>query len=79
MLEGASSLRLPDHNLSSATGQEAGGSRRTTFDEYMDEVRDYIAQHGSMPREMPSDAGYLLAKRIRMQLQRDTFNAQERA
>ena len=58
MLEGASTLKLPDFNLSSATGQEAAGSRRRTLDEYMDEVREYIAQHGSMPHENPKDAGY---------------------
>ena len=78
VLNGASTLKLPDFNLSSATGQEAAGSRRRTFDEYMDEVRKYIAQHGCMPRENPKDAGYSLAKRMRMKLERGRFNAQER-
>ena len=79
VLNGGSTLKLPDFNLSSATGQEAAGSRRRTFDEYMDEVREYIAQHGSMPRANTSGAGHTLAKRIKMQLERGTFDARERA
>ena len=42
-------------------------SRRASG-EYIEEVRDYMAQHGSMPRENTSGAGCTLAKRIRMQL-----------
>ena len=45
----------------------------------MEEVRDYMAQHGSMPRENPSGAGCALAKRIRMQLERGALNARVRA
>ena len=49
---------------------------RKDFHKFMEEVRDYVAQHGAMPRENPSDAGYGLAKRMRMKLQRGRFNAQ---
>ena len=47
--------------------------------EYMREVRDYMVQHGSMPVESASSAGYLLAKRIRAQRDRGTFNRVELA
>ena len=45
----------------------------------MREVRDYMVQHGSMPVESASSAGYLLAKRIRAQRDRGTFNRVELA
>ena len=48
---------------------------RRASDEYIEEVRDYMAQHGSMPRENTSGAGHTLATRIRMQLERGALNA----
>ena len=47
--------------------------------EYMREVRDYYAQHGSMPAENRNSPGYALAKRIRKARAKSVFNAAELA
>ena len=47
--------------------------------DYMREVRDYIAQHGSAPVETPNTAGYALAKRIHVARTRGVFNAAQLA
>ena len=52
--------------------------RRAAAD-YMREVREFRAQHGSEPVETPDSAGYALATRIRKARAKGVFNAAELA
>ncbi len=52
--------------------------RRASAD-YMREVREFRAQHGSKPVETPDSAGYALATRIRKARAKGVFNAAELA
>ena len=52
--------------------------RRASAD-YMREVREFRAQHGSEPVETPDSAGYALATRIRKARAKGVFNAAELA
>ena len=70
--------------LTLTLGQSLTSSPKTmppkkSASDYMREVRDYIAQHGSAPVETPNSAGCRLAARIRVARAKGVFSAAELA
>ena len=59
----------------------AAGTKKRSAAEYIQEVRDYVAEHGRPPRHSPSVAGtaeYKLRNKIQFQVRKGRFSEEER-